>query len=221
MAMVLGISGASRNAALALCDGGRVVGVCEHERITRTRSAALTHGQLPKETLRTMLQLGACTEDDISAIAVAEKAIRLPPGSPVTYVDHHLAHAATAFYSSAFHDATIVVCDRGGSPELTVWRGDERGIRQEDFGWSGPGFASVYSMAAEAMGFRREATSTGSKRWPAPATIVAARHPGDWVSRRPPRRPGAFSGLDCGRDRNKRLERIHGRASQPRRAHSA
>ena len=103
-----------------------------------------------------MLQIGACTEDDISAIAVAEKAIRLPPGSPVTYVDHHLAHAATAFYSSAFHDATIVVCDRGGSPELTVWRGDERGLRQEDFGWSGPGFASVYSMAAEAMGFRRE-----------------------------------------------------------------
>jgi carbamoyltransferase len=156
MAMVLGISGASRNAALALCDGGRVVGVCEHERITRTRSAALTSGQLPKETLRTMLRRGACTEDDIAAIAVAEKVIRLPPGCPVTYVDHHVAHAATAFYSSPFRDATIVVCDRGGSPELTVWRGDDRGIRQEEFEWSGPGFATVYSMATEAMGFRRE-----------------------------------------------------------------
>ena len=156
MAKVLGISGASRNAALALCDGGRVIGVCEHERITRTRSAALRVGQLPRETLGTMLQLGACTQDDISAIAAAERAIQLPPGPPVTYLDHHLAHAATAFYSSPFHDATIVVCDRSGSPELTIWRGDRQGIRREDFEWSGPAFATIYSMAAEATGFRRE-----------------------------------------------------------------
>lgn len=155
MAVILGIAGASRNAALALCDGGRIVGVCEHARVTRTRRAALGHGQLPMETLQTMLQLGSCSEQDISAYAVAETSIHLPPERPVEYVDHHLAHAATAFYSSPFKDATIVVCDRGGSPELTVWRGDEQGIRQQDFPWAGPGFASVYSQAAEAMGFGR------------------------------------------------------------------
>jgi carbamoyltransferase len=153
MSIILGIAGASRNAALALCDAGRVVGVCEHARVTRTRRAALRHGQLPKETLQTVLQLGACSERDISAYAVAETSIQLPPDRPVEYVDHHLAHATTAFYSSPFKDATIVVCDRGGSAELTVWRGDGEGIRQETFSWSGPGFASVYSQAAEAMGF--------------------------------------------------------------------
>jgi len=156
MSVILGIAGASRNAALALCDAGRVVGVCEHARVTRTRRAALRPGQLPKETLQTMLQLGACSEQDISAYAVAEKAIHLPPERPVEYVDHHLAHASTAFYSSPFKDATIIVCDRGGSPELTVWRGTEGGIRQEGFAWTGPGFASVYTQAAEAMGFGRD-----------------------------------------------------------------
>ena len=112
MSVIVGIAGASRNAALALCDAGRIVGVCEHARITRTRRAALRPGQLPKETLETMLQLGGRSEEDISTYAVAERAIQLPVGRPVEYIDHHLAHAATAFYSSPFEDATILVCDR-------------------------------------------------------------------------------------------------------------
>jgi carbamoyltransferase len=156
MSVVLGIAGASRNAAVALCDAGRVVGVCEHARITRTRRAALRPGQLPKETLQTILQLGGFTEGDISAYALGEAAIQLPPDRPVAYVEHHLAHAATAFYTSPFKDATIIVCDRGGSPELTVWRGSEEGIRREDFSWIGPAFASVYTQATEAMGFGRD-----------------------------------------------------------------
>jgi predicted NodU family carbamoyl transferase len=89
MSVILGIAGASRNAALALCDGGQVVGVCEHERITRTRSEALKPGQLPMETLETLLQLGGRSEQDISAYAVAEASIQLPPERPVEYVDHH------------------------------------------------------------------------------------------------------------------------------------
>src|SRR5256885_1051224 len=148
MSVILGIAGASRNAALALYDGGRIVGVCEHERVTRTRRAPLRRGHLPKETLRAMLQLGSRSEEEISTYAVAEQSIELPADRPVAYVDHHVAHAATAFYGSAFKDATIIVCDRRGRPELTVWRGDERGIRQENFSWLGPGFASVYSQAA-------------------------------------------------------------------------
>src|SRR5262245_57993245 len=156
MSVILGIAGASRNAAVALCHGGRVVGVCEHARITRTRRAALLQGQLPRETLQTILQLGCVSEDDVSAYALAEAAIQLPSDRPIAYVDNHLAHAATAFYTSPLKDATIIVCDRGGSPELTVWRGSETGIRREEFSWSGPAFASVYTQATEAMGFGRD-----------------------------------------------------------------
>jgi len=156
MSVILGLAGASRNAALAMCDAGRVVGVCEHARVTRTRRAALRPGQLPKETLETMLRLGGRSEKDISAYAVAETSIHLPPGPPVEYVDHHLAHAATAFYSSPFEDTTILVCDRSGNPELSVWRGTGQSIRREAFSWTGSGFASVYTQAAEAMGFGRD-----------------------------------------------------------------
>jgi carbamoyltransferase len=154
MSNILGIAGASRNAALALCSAGRIVGVCEQERVSRTRRAALPPGRLPREALDTILNLGACAEGDISTYAVAEAAIQLPPEHHVEHLDHHHAHAAAAFYSSAFTDAEILICDRHRFPELTVWRADETGIRQEDFPWVGPGFATVYSQTAEAFGFR-------------------------------------------------------------------
>src|SRR3954453_11249188 len=155
MSVILGIAGATRNAALALCNEGRVVGVCERERGTRTRGAALRPGQLPGETLETILQLGRCSQSDIATYAVAESAITLPDRL-VEYVDHHYAHAATAFFSSPFSSATIVICDRRSSPELTIWSGDASGIHRVDFPWSGPGFATIYSLAAEALGFRRD-----------------------------------------------------------------
>jgi carbamoyltransferase len=214
MAMILGIAGASRMRP-ALCHAGRVLGVCEHARVTRTRRAALRQGQLPGETLQTMLRLGGCSEQDITAYAVAEARIQLPSERRVEYVDHHLAHAATAFYSSPFTDATILVCDRGGSPELTVWRADGEGIRRQDFSWNGPGFASVYSQAAEAMGFgpgdehRFEALARVGERC-RDLDIPAIGYDGDHSTCRTP------TGLDRERRRTERLNRVDGPAVQPR-----
>lgn len=153
MSVILGIAGASRNAALALCRGGQIVAVCEHERITRTRRAALQPGRLPAETLDVLLRIGGCRESDIRAFAIAEDAIELPD-RPVEAVDHHYAHAAAAFLSSPFSEATIIVCDRGGQPELTVWRGSGSTVKREDFPWEGVGLATLYSQAAEAIGLR-------------------------------------------------------------------
>jgi carbamoyltransferase len=154
--VVLGIAGASRNAALAVCVDGRVVGVCEQERVTRTRRAPVPHGRLPREALETVLSLAGCTEDQISTLATAEPGIQLPCGRPVEYLDHHFGHAATAFYTSPFSDAMVLVCDRHGVPELTVWRADADGIHQTEFSWHGAGFATLYAAAAEAFGFRRD-----------------------------------------------------------------
>jgi carbamoyltransferase len=153
MAVIIGLAGASRNGAVAVCDEGRIIGMCEHERVTRTRREPLSPGKLPTQTLATILKIGSYSDADVDAYAVAETPITLPAGLPVEYLDHHLAHAATAFYTSHFPHATIVVCDRSGEPELTVWLGDERGIRRANFEWRGPGFATLYSRAAEAMGF--------------------------------------------------------------------
>jgi carbamoyltransferase len=48
---------------------------------------------------------------------------------PVTYYEHHLTHAATAFYPSGFKDAAIVTVDGTGEWNSTVaWKGGADGI---------------------------------------------------------------------------------------------
>src|SRR3954463_10891239 len=122
MSVVIGLAGATRNAAVAVCDGDQVIGMCEHERVTRTRREGLAPGKLPAQTIDTILRHSEYRDTPISAYAVAETAIALPAGVPVQRIEHHLAHAATAFYTSPFANATVLVCDRSGDPELTVWR---------------------------------------------------------------------------------------------------
>ena len=156
--------------------------MCEQERVTRTHREPLTAGKLPAQTVSTILRIGQYTNADIAGYAVAEASVRLPAGVPVEYIDHHAAHAATAFYTSQYPNATIVVCDRSGDPELTVWAGDEHGVRRVEFGWRGPGLATLYSLAAESMGFgedseaRLEALARiGGRSEPAHLAAVAWR----------------------------------------------
>jgi carbamoyltransferase len=181
--VIAGIAGAARNAATALCDSGRIVAVCEQERVTRTRRAALRKGQLPADALETVLRLGGRTIADVSTYAVAETAIDFPHHARIERVDHHCAHAATSFFTSSFPDAVVLVCDRHGRPELTVWRGNETGVTRLEFPWTGPAFAAVYSRAAEAFGFapdgdeyRLEALAHVADRCPDPAQSLIAYH---------------------------------------------
>jgi carbamoyltransferase len=152
MAAIVGIAGAARNAAVALCDGGRIVAVCEQERVLRTRRAGLRPGQLPVETLDVVLRIGGRTLADVSTLAVAESAIALPPEMRTERVDHHHAHATTAFSTSPFAEAVVLVCDRHGHPEVSVWRGDNTGVTRLEFPWSGPAFATLYARAGQVLG---------------------------------------------------------------------
>ena len=148
---IVGIAGAARNAAAALCDRGRIVAVCEQERVTRTRRAGLRRSQLPAEAVEAVLRLGGRAIADVSRYAVAETAIDFPDVR-IERVDHHRAHAATSFFTSPFPEAVVIVCDRHGRPELTVWRGDDGGVTPVPFSWTGPAFATVYARAAQAFG---------------------------------------------------------------------
>ena len=47
---------------------------------------------------------------------------RLPP---ITFVGHHLCHAATAFYCSGLPESAVLVCDGHGEENtVTIWRGE-------------------------------------------------------------------------------------------------
>ena len=154
--VIAGISGAHHNASVAICVDGEIRAVCEQERITRVRRAGLVPGQLPEEALQAALQsAGNLTLGAISSFVTAEPAIVIPGGLPVTRVDHHEAHAAAAFYLSPFDEAAILICDRYGAGNESVWTGRPGQLSRLDWPDSSPGFASIYTTAAEVFGLAR------------------------------------------------------------------
>ncbi len=53
---------------------------------------------------------------------------RRPPRFRFRYIDHHLAHAASAFYLSPFEEAAILCID-GAGEDITTWFGHGEGTR--------------------------------------------------------------------------------------------
>lgn len=76
---------------------------------------------------------------------------RIPP---IIFVNHHLAHAATAFYCSGFEESAILVFDGHGEENtVTIFRGEKERIRllkkiniPDSLGW-------FYSMFTEYLGW--------------------------------------------------------------------
>jgi carbamoyltransferase len=152
-AVVVGISGALRNPAAAVVVGGRLRGFCEQERLTRIRGAGLQHGELPQEAVRAVLDLAGVVPEDVSAYVTAEEGVSIPAGLPRLRLDHHHAHAATAFLTSPFTRAAVLVCDQHSSPEVSVWLGQGGELINQHWQWSGQGFASLFTQCSQVFGF--------------------------------------------------------------------
>jgi carbamoyltransferase len=145
------LGGASRNACVTLCTPDRILGICEQERVTRVRAAGFNATGLPDEALDELLRRSGRVRRDIVAYLLAESA-PTPPGIVPVRIDHHFAHACSAFFPSEFESATIVVCDHE-SPQVSVWEGSGTTITRVDWPWQGIGFAELYSQCADALGF--------------------------------------------------------------------
>jgi carbamoyltransferase len=162
-----GLGGVDRHGSVALVEGARLMGVCQQERVTRVRNAGFNASGLPDEALDALLQCHGRSRDDVGRYVVAGTEHR-PGQDRFEHVEHHLAHASTAYLSSPFSSATIVVCD-GEAPKISVWRGAGGAVSRVDWPWSGPGFTDVYSRFARAMGFN---STAGEQRFEALARLA-------------------------------------------------
>lgn len=149
--MVAGIGGGTRNGSAALADDSGLLHVCSQERATRVRSASVNFTGVPDEALDLLLQRRGLTRAAVSRYVVAAGDGPTPAVASEP-IGHHLAHASTAYLTSPFNNASIVVCDEEG-PELSVWVGDGPTIRPIPWPWRGPGFVSVFTRCAAALGF--------------------------------------------------------------------
>src|SRR2546422_3003678 len=66
--LIVGVSGARQNAAVAACVDGELRAFCEQERLTRVRRVGLERGSLPTEALDAVLRLaGGFQPSDIQS----------------------------------------------------------------------------------------------------------------------------------------------------------
>src|SRR5918993_1888555 len=72
VSMIAGLVGGIRNGSASLADGGRLVGVCAQERVTRVRSNRAAEPGMPDLALDALLERQAESRDQIDRYVIAQ-----------------------------------------------------------------------------------------------------------------------------------------------------
>ncbi|NJF24152.1 carbamoyltransferase [Thermococcus sp. Bubb.Bath] len=163
--MILGVHD-GHDAGAVLVDGEKIFAVNE-ERLNRVKK----YRGFPERSIRKVLEMGGASPEDVEVIAVAgifrkqgrlielEKNLRAIFGPDfkrkVLLVEHHLAHSASAYYTSGWRDAVALSIDAAGdglSSSIYVARdGEMVRIAQSTYLDS---LGDFYASVTELLGFK-------------------------------------------------------------------
>lgn len=139
---VLGVNIAENPSACLISGDGRTIATSEQQQdgdpsVIRTDLLGRTFCRVPVRAVAACLDSVGVELDDLDIVvlcgevvhapraqprnlSVADCMLQLPwsPRSRILTIDHHLAHACSAFYPSGFDHASILVLDRGGCVEM-------------------------------------------------------------------------------------------------------
>lgn len=172
---VLGVNTGPHDGSAALVRDGELVAMVEQERLSRSRHAVR---ESPREAIAACLAHAGIGLDAVAEIAVgwdvpalveAEGGEALDerellewlvgdlaasgPAPPLRYVDHHLAHAASGFYTSGMREAAILTLDgRGETIATSLAVGGPGGIETVRTWGSHLSLGHLYGCAAEWAG---------------------------------------------------------------------
>lgn len=163
--IILGIGGMLGDAATAILKDGELVAAVEESKLVRRRLNWGGTGDLPEHSIATCLQLAGAKPEQVDAVAVARpvpKSDFYPklrahfPNSRLLVVEHHLAHAASAYYPSPFEDATVLTLDRGADFRCgSRWRAEGSHLTLEFEQYDSLG--DLYGRVTTLLGFEANA----------------------------------------------------------------
>jgi len=163
---ILGIGGILNDPAAAVLKDGTLAGAVEQSKLKRLSRA----GELPEEAIATCLRLAGAGPEQVDCVAIVrplasgpEKDLHLAlrarfPKSRILLVDHHTAHAASAFHASGFQEATVLTLDRAGDFRCGArWHaaGNQLTLQDEQYYPDSPG--DLYRRVTELAGFDPDA----------------------------------------------------------------
>jgi carbamoyltransferase len=164
--IILGLGGLINDPACTILNDGKLAAAVEQKKIARQYRP----GELPTEAMAMALQLSDVTADAVDSVALVrpfatgpETALHLAlrarfPKSQLVLVEHHAAHAASAYFSSPFEDATVLTLDRIGDFRCGArWHGSANDMRLERELYYPDSLGDLYGRVTELLGFRANA----------------------------------------------------------------
>jgi carbamoyltransferase len=160
---ILGIGGIGGDAASVVLNDGVVTAAIEESKLSRGHK----HSGLPMTSIAACLRLSHLTPDQIDYVALvrpraADSRMHLTlrdhfPQSRIALVEHHTAHAASAFFASPFGDATVLTLDRAGDLRCGArWRGEGRHLTLEAEFFYPDSLGDLYGRVTELLGFHAQ-----------------------------------------------------------------
>jgi len=156
--IILGLGGILKDAACAVLKDGKLLAAVEDRKVARHESPGL----LPEAAIASTLEISRLAPADVNCIALVRpfaQEIHLTlrerfPGAQVVMVEHHAAHAASAYYPSQFDDATVLTLDRDGDFRSAArWRASGNQLHLEKDLYYPDSLGDLYSRVTQLLGF--------------------------------------------------------------------
>ena len=159
--IIVGLGGLHNHPASAVMVDGELASAVEQSKIARR----VERGRLPREAIAASLQLANTRASDVDCVALVRPfaqglhmAVRSEfPKAQVVMVEHHEAHAASAFFPSPFDDATVLTLDRDGDFRSAArWRAAENRLHLEKDLYYPDSLGDLYGRVTELLGFHAQ-----------------------------------------------------------------
>ncbi len=161
--LILGLGGLLSDAACVVLKDGEILAAIEEAKLTRN----VVKGAIPQVAIAECLRLAGATREQVDCVAIARPFASGPealfhvalrdqfPNSEIVVVEHHLAHAASAFYASPFENATVLTLDHAGDFRCGArWRGDGSQLHLDKEWYYPDSVGRLYRAVTELLGYR-------------------------------------------------------------------
>src|SRR5580704_4378470 len=160
--VILGLGGLLSDAACAVLSDGELRAAIEEAKLTRSPAP----GAIPQAVIAECLRLADASREQVDCVAVARPFTGGPeaqfhitlrdqfPNSEIVVVEHHLAHAASAFYPSPFEHATILTLDHAGDFRCGArWQASGNQLHLDKEWYYPDSLGRLYRAVTELLGF--------------------------------------------------------------------
>ena len=161
--VILGLGGLLGDAACAVLKDGEPKAAIEENKLDHVWRP----GGLPQTSIAECLRLAGTNRGDVECVAVVRPFARAPesemhsilrdqfPKAEIAVVEHHQAHAASAFFASPFEEATVLTLDHDGDFRCgTRWHAKDTQIQAEREWYYPDSLGRLYGAVTQLLGYR-------------------------------------------------------------------